>query len=368
CQGQSEGFPSLVHTLGITSSQVAAAKEGTTPDEAVNRQGWSYEEFISKTNDIFEENCEKSDENADFHGGQPRGEIARELWNEGLYDEHSKWTNCQHKVWPFKCLDCGNEFYVPFRCDLRICPQCNQRYANLFRARYLPVIKKLMERKKGKDRLMLLTLTTKNTGEIPGPAEIKAHNKAIGKLMKMPLRDKNGKVIKDKNGKPIKVFKGGVSANEVKGTYLHSHCIIYGRYVPQEALSKEWQALTGNEVVDIREINQKARDVANYVSKYLKKPYRYDNSEIGVSLGVQFLKSFRGVRRVHSFGIFYAANHKDKKYEWCCPFCESKAVILQWSKFKNDWNVRDCIRSGTPSHKEVLGKWHEASINQWARA
>lgn len=195
---------------------------------------------------------------------------------------------------------------------------------------------------------MLLTVTTKNTGEIPSREEFQAHNKAIGKLIR-------------------KCFKGGVSVNEVKKTYLHSHCIVYGRFVPQKALSKEWQALTGNEVVDIREIKQGARDVVGYICKYIKKPYQYENTKEGRSLAIQFLKNIKGVRRVHSYGIFYNLP-REKKPRWSCPFCESEMVILQWSKFQDDWQVKDCKRGGMPSYKEVLDEWKMASSNQWARA
>jgi len=195
---------------------------------------------------------------------------------------------------------------------------------------------------------MFLTLTTKNTGAIPEGAEIKAHNKAIGKLIRQ-------------------YFKGGVSVNEVKGSFLHSHCIVYGPYVPQEKLSQAWEVFTGCQVVDIREIKQKTRDVLNYIGKYIKKPYQFEDTTEGRSLAIQFLQSFKGVRRVHSFGLFYNLR-REKKPRWSCPYCESDMVILQWEKFQDDWMVRDCKRGGIPSYKEVLQKWEQAGINHHARA
>lgn len=277
-----------------------------------------------------------------------RNNLADEFLQAGLYDEYWKWINCQKKVFPFKCLDCDREFYVPFRCDLRICPECSQRYSRIFKARYARTLKQLLRRKKGRDRPMLLTLTTKNTGEIPEKSEIQAHNKAIGKLIR-------------------KFFKGGVSVNEVKRTFLHSHCIVYGPYIPHEKLAAEWEALTGNKVVYIQEIKQKTLDVVNYICKYIKKPYQFENNQPDHVRAIQFLKNFKGVRRVHSFGIFYNLP-KEKKAEWTCPYCESNMVILQWSKFQDDWNVKDCKRGGMPSYKEILDKWKMASSNQWAKA
>jgi hypothetical protein len=184
---------------------------------------------------------------------------------------------------------------------------------------------------------MFLTLTSKNTGAIPEAGEIRAHNKAIGKLIR-------------------KHFKGGVSVNEVKGSFLHSHCIVFGPYAPQDKLSQEWKTLTGCQVVDIREIKQKTRDVVNYITKYIKKPYGYENNEEGRALAIQFLQNFKGVRRIHSYGVFYNLP-REKKPRWSCPYCESDMVILDWDRFQDDWQIRDCRRGGIPSYKEVLQAW-----------
>jgi len=188
---------------------------------------------------------------------------------------------------------------------------------------------------------MLLTLTTKNTGTMPERSEIQAHNKAIGKLIR-------------------KCFKGGVSVNEVKGTYLHSHCVVCGPYVPHEKLVREWKALTGNEVVDIREIKQKARDVCGYIGKYIKKPYSHENTDKGRLLAVQFLKNFKGVRRVHSFGVFYAVKPEEKP-DFVCPYCGSDDLLLL-SSMEKDMTVRECQLTGLLSYKQVLRAWDTPNV------
>lgn len=272
-----------------------------------------------------------------------REKIGEELLKADMLTEFWKWDNCQRSARYFKCLECGEKFYIPFRCDLRICPECNGRYFMQFKARYLGCIRQLLKRRKrGHNWLSLLTVTTKNTGEMPSGEEIKAHNKAIGALIK-------------------KYFKGGVSVNEVKGTYLHSHCIVYGPYVPHSKLSKEWEALTGNKVVDIRAIKEKTRDVVNYIGKYIKKPYHLENNEQGYSLAVSFLKNFKGVRRVHSFGVFYAIKPEPRK-PFVCPYCGS-ADLLLLSRSENDMTVTECQITGTLSYKQVLRAW-DTPINQ----
>jgi hypothetical protein len=292
----------------------------------------TYDEFLAKINPIFDEFYGKTQNLSDFHEDQPNHKLEDAFRQAGLYEECWKWVNCGRKVFFFRCLACGAEFYVPYRCDLRICPKCNERYFRLFKARYFPKLKGLMGQK-GKDRLMFLTLTTRNTGDIPEKAEIRAHNKAVGKLIKNH-------------------FKGGVSVNEVKGTYLHSHCIVYGRYVPHEKLCQEWEALTGNKVVDIREIKWKAHHIAYYLCKYIKKPYQYEDSEAGHSLAIQFLMNFKGVRRVHSFGIFYGMKGKDKP-QFVCPYCGGPKVVLDFEK-SYQVTVTECKLIGILSYKTLL--------------
>ncbi len=273
-----------------------------------------------------------------------RDGVAEELLRQGELEWWDKWTNCQTRVIPLKCLDCDGEFYVPFHCDLRICPECNNRYARLFKARYLKTIKQMMKRKKGRDRLMLLTLTTKNTGQLPDKCEIKAHNKAIRKFITKPMGLKNGRKIK---------FKGGVSVNEVSGTYLHSHIIVYGPYIPQEILSRRWEALTGNKVVDIRAVKQRSDQVCKYLTKYLRKPSRFENSETGYSMAVQFLKNFSGIRRVHSFECFY--NLKPHREKFVCPYCGSDRIILHLDLFSEGLTVNKCRGSPRiPSYQELI--------------
>jgi len=260
-----------------------------------------------------------------------------------LLDEYSKFLDCSSRVIPFKCLNpqCGRSFFSPFRCDLRICPKCNERYAKLFKARYLPLIKNLM-RGRGKDRLALLTLTTKNTGEIPDTEEFKRHNKSVGKLIK-------------------KFFKGGVAVNEVKGTFLHTHAVVFGPYVPKKILSEYWHGLTGNQVVWITQVKKEKggpKKVASYLCKYIRKPYPITEEWESVSLAVKLLSNLKGVRRVHNYGCFY--NNKTKGEDTIkavCPFCGESwkgNIVIDSDKHKLGWYVKEARICGIPSYYEAL--------------
>lgn len=272
-----------------------------------------------------------------------KDQLTDALYDAGMFNEYAKLRECGSKVLPFKCLDCEQEFYAPFRCDLRICPECSTRQAKIFVDRYSPILKSLMRDQKGVLRLMFLTLTTKNTGGIPTSDEIKTHNKAVGKIVK-------------------KYFKGGLAVNEIKYTFLHTHVIVYGAYTSRRKLSAYWEKLTGNEVIDIRQVKGDLKNVVRYITKYMRKPYDYGQSAEGHKMAVRYLQAFKGVRRVHSFGVFYAVKSKKVKSEFLCPFCGSRMVVVDEEKRQMGWGVKECRIRGTPSYQDVLNVWANTSI------
>jgi len=190
---------------------------------------------------------------------------------------------------------------------------------------------------------MLLTLTTNNDGEMPSKAEVQAHNKAIGKLIK-------------------KLFKGGVAVNEVKDTFLHSHCVVYGPYTPKREISKLWNELTGCEVVWISQIKDNARGVVKYISKYINKPYPYEATPEGFAKAVTFLRVFKGVRRIHSYGVLYSSIKEPGKEPLTCPYCRSRWVVPDINKNRLGWTVSDCRIRGMPSYQDVRNIWNNTTI------
>lgn len=55
-----------------------------------------------------------------------------------------------------------------------------------------------------------------------------------------------------------------------KQGYPHAHILLRAPYIPQKFLSREWQRLSGADIVDIRQIRTE-NQAAAYVSKYLTK-------------------------------------------------------------------------------------------------
>lgn len=71
---------------------------------------------------------------------------------------------------------------------------------------------------------------------------------------------------------------GGVAFLEIKWLnrtqrwHPHLHCLVQGRYIPQDDLSKTWLKVTGtSKIVDIRIASDNAH-VTSYITKYASKP------------------------------------------------------------------------------------------------
>ena len=60
---------------------------------------------------------------------------------------------------------------------------------------------------------------------------------------------------------------------EHQSGYPHYHLIVRSQYLPQQVVKKEWQALTGAQIVDIREVKQFFNSF-QYLVKYLTKLHR----------------------------------------------------------------------------------------------
>jgi len=273
---------------------------------------------------------------------QVENELEKAFFDQGLYKEYAKLCDCGKKAVVHQCQECEKQFFTAFNCDLRICKRCAKRLAARFKHRYIPIFKKYFIRK-GKDRLMHLTLTTDNKGAMPSRGEVRFHNKAIGKLVR-------------------KLFKGGVSVNEVADTFLHSHVVVYGHFVPKREISKLWNELTGCQVVWIQEIKGNVRQVANYIAKYISKPYPYKETPEGYAKAVSFLKAFKHVRRIHSFGLFYAAIEEEEKPPFACPFCRSTDVIVVYFDDERTCTIQECRIRGIPSYQEVLNIWNNTEL------
>lgn len=213
--------------------------------------------------------------------------IIEALNDAGMYIEAYKLKNCMKDGLLVRCDKCGRQIYVHRRCDLRICPDCSPRYSRMLFRKFFPLMGKLMANKRHYT-LKFLTLTIRNTRELSDES-IKRLFKNARKLMR-EFFDK-------------RIGAGALAVLEVgKSLNLHIHLLVYGPFVLQERLSNRWGEITGGSfIVDIRMAKGKPKGVLNYVLKYITKPCSFEDSKYYA----EYLTALRGVRRVHTFGIFY---------------------------------------------------------------
>lgn len=214
--------------------------------------------------------------------------IARALRDRAMYLEAHALENCMMRGRVVKCDQCGDRRYFPERCDLRICPTCGSRYAkNLFR-RFLPLLRGLMGQCQKHYTLKFLTLTVRNTKELNGDS-IKQLFRNTRKLMN-EFFNKN-------------VGAGGLAVLEVgKNLNIHIHLLVWGPFIPQRHLSERWAELTGGSfIVDIRLARGKVSFLLWYVLKYISKVSSFEDPRVYAG----YLQALKGIRRIHTFGVFY---------------------------------------------------------------
>ena len=213
--------------------------------------------------------------------------IIKALNNAGMYVEAYKLEKCMKDGLLVCCDKCGRQIYVYRRCDLRICPDCSPRYSRMLFRRFFPVVGRLMANKRHYT-FKFLTLTIRNTRELSDES-IKNLFKNARKLMREFFDKRMG--------------AGALAVLEVgKNLNLHLHLLIYGPFVLQGRLSDRWAKITGGSfIVDIRMAKGKPKGILNYVMKYISKPCSFEDP----GHYAEYLAALKGVRKVHTFGIFY---------------------------------------------------------------
>lgn len=252
--------------------------------------------------------------NSDFD----RITITNALREQGLYSEADKYKDCGRKGMVLKCSnsDCNYKGFIPFECDLRICPVCGRRFAERIFPKYQDIIKSKQSHPARAYSLKFITLTQANKGKTQDAeqfhVEIKGCNKNVRRFMNKLFPKSSG--------------SGGLSVLEVGRNFnVHAHILVYGRYYPQAYLSEIWGKINHGEsyVVDVRRVKGSAESAFRYLTKYIKKPCKFDNP---IDYAV-YLKALKGIRRVHSFGIFYGLAPVERNILMKCPDCGERLIF-----------------------------------------
>ncbi|MCH9032333.1 MAG: protein rep [candidate division Zixibacteria bacterium] len=230
--------------------------------------------------------------------------------SDQLLKHASRFRYCGYEYILFNCNSYRQTYICPLRCESRICPQCAKKHyfrikAKLFRMfRGLPC--------DGSKRLMLLTLTLRtHSDEEISTFDVRLLFKHVRQLITKlyPRAEGCG---------AVGVFEIGSTSN------LHVHLIVYGDYVPQHKISDLWREITGDSfVVDIRKLTHRKKQVG-YILKYIHKPHRGNDPEDVA----RYLDIITGVRRVHTYGVFY--NFKfTANASVACFTCGGRLVFLR---------------------------------------
>jgi len=315
-----------------------------------------------------------------FLSFEDRNQIAELLTLSGEYKKAFRFAGCQKHAVKVQCKNDRCEpmpralFFQPLKCELRICPVCGFFHAK----KVIPRIKKMVLNKldfSSKRRLMLLTLTKKKSPEVlrervPGfMGNDQVDVEVVSQIRKFGITPEGIKEFfvcvrkfinlfyskKEKQG-AIGVLEVGPSGN------LHCHLLVYGNYYPKADLKQEWYRITGDSyILDVKEIKDVNKGVGE-VSKYIYKPPTY----FELMDYVDYLLAISGVRRIHTFGIFYNFSSDvpaEPKEKQVCPYC---GWTLEWIGMElGGWEWKGRPQSVSEAYRRKrsdVSKFFEAEV------
>lgn len=209
-------------------------------------------------------------------------------------------------------------------CKDRFCLPCAQARARIIAVNVQDHI--------GKKQARFLTLTLKSTTE------------SLADLLQKLTRDfaslRRSKLWRSK-------VTGGVAFLEVKWFeatqrwHPHLHCLLQGRYLPKEDLSKLWQKITGTSfIIDIR-IAEDNHHVTGYIVKYATKAL--DNAVVREPERLdEALEAMKGKRLCMTFG------------SWRGVCLTEKPESGTWIQLGTLFEVKQHAEAGWPSAMAAL--------------
>ena len=207
-----------------------------------------------------------------------------------------------------KCLDCAATPAFPVSCGHRLCPFCAARRAEILLREHEDKLRQIRQPK-------MLTLTFLSVEHLDRDY-IKWARNCFTKLRRR---------------KVMEHCWGGIYSFEAthtkNGWHLHIHALVASGYLPQKDLSREWEAISGAKVVDIRilqgvEKYDAIREVVKYPAKastFIGEPKLVD----------EFLDATRGVNLAYGFGDLYRVKTKRSgSGRMMCPLCGGENVAF----------------------------------------
>lgn len=191
---------------------------------------------------------------------------------------------CRTFAWFARSTETGRVHVCSNSCRQRWCPICSNGKANYIVQSLAPWVAKIKNPR-------FLTLTLKHSN-----APLKAQIENIYRHFRNLRRDKQFK----------QYVKSGVWFFQVKLSdredqwHPHIHCLIQGKYMPQEWISRKWLRITKtSNIVDIRAVKNKT-EVAKYVARYCARPAKL--SKFPLSLRQEIFEALHSRRLCGKWG------------------------------------------------------------------
>lgn len=256
-----------------------------------------------------------------------RKEIAEAVAVLGWAKLADRLKECGDKVYTFRCKSCDTTWESPSRCHHRLCPEC----APVRAMRLFDRHEKLMS----VPHLKHLVLTVQTSVHI-SPELVRSIVGAFNRL--------RNKVFYRKS------WRGGVRQVEfvytpqntwefdhrrkqffrkTPGWHIHIHCLIDGKYVPQDKIAKDWKVVTkGLGTIIWIERAKNPMQALKYVLKpdleILQCPEALDG----------FIETIQSLHLVSGFGLYWKVRGERFPAEGrLCPNCHCSAVEFLGSRF-----------------------------------
>ena len=244
-----------------------------------------------------------ADENA------PTGNVARTagLWRDdddfhrtiqskltGLLDtpQFLNFSRCGREEIFRKCRDCRTLEKIQWRCNLKWCPRCQWRLAQMRKDFIFEYARNLEQPKH-------LVLTSKNF-EVMTRKKLRENLVAMAELRRRVsfAQVKGGCASVEVTWAERGAFNNGIEV--AGGFHLHSHWLIEARWIDLKAVEADWAELIGQKMAVIRVYDARDQDYLQELCKYV-----VEGSELAkwpAEIILQFVTAARGVRFFFTFG------------------------------------------------------------------
>jgi hypothetical protein len=275
---------------------------------------------------------------------QWRADVVQALDDAQRYGEAANFNQCGMVLGNFQVVVCDehpehNAKILPFRCHLRICPDCEHIEQARKVAKYTAVIKTITDDDPrdgwSTKKLELTTKFCLSDDDAEAQfltaweyfedwLQLVCQRLLIDELT--PDEKRRGRILYKPHG-----IGALVSVEYGEDSHLlHFHIIAYCPFFPKDLATDAWREVTGGEAyithirrIDYHDVENQVREQIKYVTKFQKLPPR---------LVVKLAEILDGQRRFRTYGTFRGAEDVDP--EPCtCPLCNATITVMYVTKY-----------------------------------